>query len=79
MEDRLFQPGKYPNLLPKIRLSSEDIIEQISGYRLEFFQIHNDYVEWRLRLPPFISSFYDYILSFKSVPKQSEAYDYYRF
>ena len=45
MEDRLFWPGKYPNLLPKIRLSSEDIIEQISGYRLEFFQIHNDYVE----------------------------------
>lgn len=79
MEDRLFRPEKYPNLLPKIRLSSQDIIDQISSYKLEFLQIHNNYVEWRLKLPPFISSFYDYILSFESIPKQSEAYRYYRF
>lgn len=72
-----FNPEDFPNLLPEIKLTSTEIAEQVSRYKLTFSQERNPTVEWGLQLPMFVDSFYDYVVRFQKIPDQEESYSYY--
>ena len=67
----------YPNLLPEIHLTSDEIRGAISKYRLSFLQERNMAVEWGMELPMFVDAFYNYIVSRQSIPNQDESYRHY--
>ena len=67
----------YPNLLNEIKLSSKDILNQIINYSLEFDSYKNKEVEWGMKLPMFIDSFYPFVLKNNKIPTQNEFWDYY--
>lgn len=69
--------SKYPNLLDEVKLSYIDVEDQISDIGL-FFDPHiDDEVEDGLPLPPFINTFYEYVLKNQKLPKQYEWFLYY--
>jgi hypothetical protein len=68
---------KYPNLLDDIKFTYLDIQEQISDMGLFFENHYDEEVEDKLPLPPFINSFYEYVLTYQKLPKQYEWYLYY--
>lgn len=68
----LFDSDKYTNLLYYISLSSNEIREAISLYRLEFPQERNQVVEWKMKLPAFVDTFYNTLIVHKKVPSQKE-------
>lgn len=74
-----YETEKYPNILPKISLTSDEIKEVISKYKLTFLQERNAEVEWKMKLPMFVDAFYEYIISFNKIPNQEEFYNYYLF
>ena len=73
----IFNNQDYPNLLPQIHLSSNQIKELVANYNLSFSQERNNFVEWKMKLPMFVDSFYDFIVSKQSIPNQNESFDYY--
>ena len=68
----LLEVDKYPNLLNDIPMSCDEIEEQVSDIGLFFEQHIDDEVEDKLSLPPFINSFYEFVLNEKRIPKQYE-------
>lgn len=72
-----FDLNNYPNLLPSISLSSNEIKEVVSLYKLQFYPERNKEVEWGIKLPMFVYSFYDFIVKNQKMPNQQELYDYY--
>jgi len=77
MDDHILIIDHYENLSPKIKLTSEEIIDQVSNYKLKFLNIHDPRAEWGMRLPMFVTSFYDFILKNNRIPEQEEAFNYY--
>lgn len=75
----LYEPQKYPNLLPLIALSSNEIRQMVSSYTLEFPQERNREVEWGIKLPMFVDAFYKYVVVKQKIPTQKEFFDYYLF
>ena len=73
----LYNPQEYPNLLPAISLTSEEIRNLVSTYKLTFFRERNREVEWGIKLPMFVDAFYAYIVEKQSIPNQKESFDYY--
>jgi len=67
----------YPNILSRISLSPLDIENQIEKYPLEFSQIRRQDVEWQIKFPPFLPSFYDWVIKKHHVPKQIEFWENY--
>lgn len=74
---KIFSVENYSNLLKSISLTSDDIRNQIEGYKLPFPQERNNEVEWGIKLPMFVDSFYAYIVENQTIPTQKEAFDYY--
>lgn len=67
----------FPNLLDSILFSSADVEAQISSFSLEFDSYKNDEVEWRMKLPMFVHSFYEYVIDTSSVPTQNQLWEKY--
>ena len=65
------------NLLDEINIASYEIEEQIKDYELEFLSVRDNQVEWRMKFPIFVRSFYNYILEHKVIPSQSGFFQYY--
>jgi len=74
---KIFYVENYSNLLKSISLTSDDIRNQIVGYKLTFPQERNNELEWGIKLPMFVDSFYAYIVEYQTIPTQKEAFDYY--
>lgn len=72
-----FEVQKYPNLLPDISLSSDEIKDAISSFNLFFFKEKNKEVEWGIKLPMFVDAFYDFVVSKQQIPSQEESFAYY--
>ena len=73
----IYNPQEYPNLLPAISLTSEEIRNLVSSYKLTFSRERNREVEWGIKLPMFVDAFYAYIVEKQSIPNQKESFDYY--
>ena len=75
---KTFNSNNYPNLLPGIRLTSNDICNQIKNYNIPLWGIWLDEVEDNKNgLPMFIRSFYNYILKHQKIPTSKEFYNHY--
>ena len=64
----IYNPEQYPNLLPKISLTSDEIKAMVSTYKLTFLAERNYEVEWGKGLPMFVPAFYDFILNTNRIP-----------
>lgn len=73
----IYNPQEYPNLLPEISLTSEEIRNLVANYILTFPQERNEEVEWGIKLPMFVDAFYAYIVEKQTIPNQKDAFDYY--
>ncbi len=73
----LLNINEYENIFDYVNLSVELIENQIKDYELIFSNIKNDSVEWKMKFPIFLNSFYKRIYESKCVPKQSEFWDDY--
>ena len=73
----IYNPQEYPNLLPEISLTSEEIMNLVSGYNLSFFHERNREVEWEIKLPMFVVAFYAYIIENQTIPNQEEFFNFY--
>ena len=65
------------NLLEIITLSYKDVEEQIKTYPLTFDKTKINIVEWQLKLPVFVTSFYNYLKSNGSIPNQNDYWLFY--
>ena len=65
------------NLLDEINIASYEIEEQIKDYELEFLSARDKQVEWRMKFPIFVRSFYSYVLEYGIIPSQSEFFQHY--
>ena len=72
-----FNISDYPNLLPQISLTSAEIQNTVSSFRLRFPQERNQEVEWRIQLPMFVDAFYDYIIKYQTIPDQETFFQHY--
>lgn len=69
--------NNYPNLLDEIAVSSAEIEAQLSTQRLSFDNYKNEEVEWKLKLPMFVYTFYKIVIETKCIPSQQEFWKYY--
>lgn len=67
----------YKNLFDHIVLESEEIENQIINYDLTFSNIKNDFVEWRMKFPMFLNSFYQSVYDTNTIPTQSDFWSTY--
>ena len=65
------------NHLDNIDISSQDIERQVKSYSLVFPRDRDETVEWGMKLPMFIYSFYKYIAKHNSIPSQGDFYNQY--
>ena len=73
----LFNPEEYPNHLKYFSITAKDILDQISGYSLHFFEEENEEVEHKIAFPLFIKPFYRFVFEKARIPTQEEFYKYY--
>lgn len=62
----------YHNTLADLRLTAQDIEQQIGDINLVFSPIVNDAMEWRTMPPPFARTFYKLVTKHQRVPNQEE-------
>ncbi len=74
---KLYKPTDYKDVLVHISLSSDEIRKKIASYHLVFSKVHNNTVEWGMKLPMFARAFYGYIFKLKDVPTQQQFFDFY--
>jgi hypothetical protein len=74
---RTLNPSDYKDVLEKIEMSYDRIIDSIRQQRLTFINIKNDIVEWNLKLPVFVRPFYAYVYRKNKIPTQEEFFNYY--
>jgi len=65
---------EYPNTLTSVALSSKAVEDRLKSMALTFSPIRRNDVEWEMRLPSFIDSFYSILISSQVVPTQEEFY-----
>lgn len=70
--------NKYLNELDKITLTYSEVEIQLEGIHLEFSDIKDPFVEYRLQIPMFVSAFYDFIFDYNKVPTQLEFWEHYQ-
>lgn len=73
-----FKVQDFPNLADQIKPGSIEIEEIIKDFQLEFSQTRDSNVEWKMKFPMFVPSFYSFIIKRNTIPKQPEFWDYYR-
>jgi len=71
------QINGFDNTLDKINLSHKDIEKQICLYSLSFSQTRRNDIEWKMRLPMFVPSFYLFIRNRNIIPSQQEYWQSY--
>lgn len=71
------KPQEYKNVLEYIKLTSNDITEQIKNQSLSFSSIKDEFVEWQLKLPIFARPFYVYVYLKNRIPTQEEFFSFY--
>lgn len=76
-EMRTFFLTDYPNLFDHIKVSSESIENSVKNYPLEFLNVRDNQVEWEIKFPSFISTFYKYYYNHKILPTQVEFWENY--
>lgn len=74
---KIFKPSDYKDVLKHISLSSEEMKERIASFRLSFLNIHNETVEWGMKIPMFARPFYVYIFRKNDIPTQEGFFNYY--
>lgn len=67
----------YPNFLDHIRLNSEEVCKIIKNYTLEFSQVRNQDVEWKIAFPMFLTPFYKFIYLNNNILSQENYFKYY--
>jgi len=55
-----------------LSLSSKEIENQIKDYKLTFIGVRDPEIEWRIKLPMFVDTFYALVQETGSVPSQEE-------
>jgi hypothetical protein len=63
---------EFDSFFNHVDISSKIIEEQIVDFKLTFSSVRNQFVEWKLRLPTFLDSFYRFIYKNKRIPTQEE-------
>lgn len=63
---------EYKNIFDYVHLDVETIENKIQNYELIFSNIKNDVVEWKMKFPMFLNSFYKKIYQSRTIPTQSE-------
>jgi hypothetical protein len=74
----ILKSDDFPNLLDHITISAEEILSQIKHYPLTFDKYKNQKVEWGMKLPMFIDSFYPFVIQNGKVPSQEELWIVYK-
>lgn len=74
---KIFKSAEYPNMHTYCKLTTDSICNEIAGYTLEFSNIRNDKIEYGIKLPIFLNSFYKYVYLNNRIIKQQEFYQYY--
>ena len=74
---KLFNPASYPNFLDHLELNAEQIKRIIKEYNLQFLSIRDNNVEWKIKFPTFLYSFYKWIYLNKVIPNQIEFFEFY--
>lgn len=69
--------SEYKNLLDEVFLTSTNIESSISSFKLTFDSYKNEEVEWKMKLPMFVDSFYSLVLKNQLIPNQIELLDCY--
>ena len=72
-----FNADEYMNLIPYIGFSSREIEDVIREYKLKFYKTRNERVEWKIKFPSFVLSFYGHIFRKNKIPTQEEFFEYY--
>jgi len=67
----------YPNLLDHININTEEIFEQLKGFKLNFFNVRNSEAEWKISFPMFLTPFYKFIYLNNSIIDQENYFQYY--
>ena len=68
---------KFENLLDKISFTSQDVEKEIMKNDTISISYRNNKVEWKIRMPSFINSFYSFCISNQRIPSQQEFLDFY--
>jgi hypothetical protein len=76
---KILNIDSYPNLFNHFQISSSYIIDSIKEYKLSFPKKRDILVEWNLRLPTFINSFYKYLYNNNDILNQKDFFDYYMY
>jgi len=63
--------------MDKIKLSTKTIENQIKSMSLKFFSQKDDKMEWKIKPPSFILSFYKFVYYHKRIPNQEEFWKFY--
>jgi hypothetical protein len=63
---------EYKNIFDYVDLDVETIENKIQNYELNFSNIKNDIVEWKMKFPMFLNSFYKKIYQSNTIPTQTE-------
>ncbi len=74
---KAFALDKYPNFYDHCHLDKQAIEEQIRFYGLEFLPVRDEAVEWMMKFPMFIHSFYKLVYLNGYVPMQLEFWSQY--
>lgn len=74
---RILNIESYPNLFNHFDIKSSYIVHSIKDYKLIFPKKRDLLVEWKIKLPIFINSFYKYLYNNNDILNQKHFFDYY--
>jgi hypothetical protein len=62
----------FDSIFNHVDVNSKKIEEQIINFKLVFSSVRNQIVEWKMRLPTFLDSFYRFLYKNSRIPTQEE-------
>ena len=69
--------NKFSNHLDLLKITLKEIEDSLKKISLTFPLHKNERIEWGIRLPIFLNSFYKFIFNKQKLPTQEEFYNYY--
>jgi hypothetical protein len=73
----LLKTNELESIFNHVDITSNLIEQTIKDYTLEFSPIKNDFVEWKMKFPTFLTSFYKYVYKEKTIPTQDQFWSSY--